>query len=44
MRSCMMALELLSTALGAYLAGIIIYLVKLATILLGQGPEGWIPR
>jgi len=44
MRSCMMALELLSTALGAYLAGFLIYAVRVATRALGGAGGGWIPR
>lgn len=44
MRSCMMALELLSTALGAYLAGFIIYFVRVLTQLFTGSGEGWIPR
>ncbi|CAG9466836.1 unnamed protein product [Pedinophyceae sp. YPF-701] len=42
MRSCMMALELLSTALGSYLAGFIIWAVQRLTDD-GRG-GGWIPR
>ena len=45
MRSCSMALQLLSVAVGSYLSGAVVYAVGAVTARLGySGGQGWLPK
>ena len=43
MRSCSMALQLLSVAVGSYLSGAMVWAVQAITAKISHG-EGWLPR
>lgn len=43
MRSCSMALQLLSVAVGSYLSGALVWAVGRYTAGLGGAPRGWLP-
>ena len=44
MRSCSMALQLLSVAIGSYLSGALVYAVGRYSVGLGGANSGWLPN
>lgn len=44
MRSCSMALQLLSVAIGSYLSGALVYAVGRFSVGLPGAPDGWLPN